>query len=1179
MKQNRFHGLITLAIMMGTIFWCGTVNAAWMGNTAIQVNGTWYRPSTNPAAWPDTTFTTQTFTTTTLTLGGQFQTYDGGQIDNCTWNGNTGLDYVITQASTDKLSGHAGFTYAERTGNDNIWKSNGSSTCGTIVDGGFASKLVDISTLTPGNYTLKTRLISPSSVYAPSQTTYDEAALIVPGIVCAKTTHTFSSIKINEEATEDLGTFSAYGFSSVTAVLSGTNASEFEITSPISISSNSGSISVKFKPTTAGSKSATLTLTGTVNSTDFTHTITLSGTAYTTPTLATAAATSISSSGATVNGTISSNGYSNITDYGFYYSTVADFADGAGTKAQIGTSNTTGNISKVLTSLTGGTTYYYKVYATNTAGTSYSTTASFETTLAVCSAPFALNDAAITFNHCDATKLMPQVTASSGVLPAGATYSWTPSDGLSVTNIAQPTFTGSAAKTYVVTVTNPGDELCFASAEIAVSYNDNTPETNLTTTSYTVEAGHSISISGASATGNYEWSATSGSFNQTTGTLTPTYTAPLTGGSYTITLTSPAIGSCGASSSSASVTVREPITFKVRKPAEWNNVMYAYVYNVNGATTPAVLLPMTSLGLDNQDREWFSYTLGIDTASCYVIFKDRVNWEDAYQTADLLSSVSASTCYTLDTYSGSKRLSNVDTCPTFCVNPIAQVDGVKYDLLADAIASNSANPILFLNNISENITLTTKAILNPNDKALTGKVTVTPSGTLSITNNLTVVGDLVLQTSSTGESQLTGTAGLTVSATAMYIERLIDLNLEEGKYYGFSAPFDIALVGGILNADNNKPIGQGYDMKIYEWDGIRRANTGYVGNKDSIANAWQVVSGDLTADKAYLIAVKNVTKIKAKAKTPSITLASSGSATLNKFESTIDAKHAGWNLIAQKLTSAATSSLSGFVQILKGADSYETKAITTSTSIAPNTVFFYQSNADGSVSLSNTVNAITLRNRENIENELFEVTLSNTSTNDRIYFTTSETANTSYTIGKHLSKMGIVTTRPQLFVRQFDENLSVSEAARNSNEATLALRLVFPTNGSYTLDLKQQPTNTKVYLTENGQSIWNLSEGAYTFNKSGLTTYDYTSNLGLRVVYDTNITTEVSNPESGIKVYTQHNVLHMEGLTPGAQYQIFDIAGRLLVSRTATTTHVTEFLVNQGIYIVKTDECSIKVVR
>jgi hypothetical protein len=91
----------------------------------------------------------------------------------------------------------------------------------------------------------------------------------------------------------------------------------------------------------------------------------------TAPLLTTTAATAINAGGATMNGNISSNGGVNITTYGFYWSTTAGFANGAGTQVVVGNTNTTGNISSVLTGLTSGVTYYYKAYATNSIGTTY----------------------------------------------------------------------------------------------------------------------------------------------------------------------------------------------------------------------------------------------------------------------------------------------------------------------------------------------------------------------------------------------------------------------------------------------------------------------------------------------------------------------------------------------------------------------------------------------------------------------------------------------------------------------------------------------------------------------------------------------------------------------------------------------------------------------------------------
>ena len=97
-------------------------------------------------------------------------------------------------------------------------------------------------------------------------------------------------------------------------------------------------------------------------------------TAPTSVTTSSSAPTGITDSHMTIHGSIGTNGNDNITDYGFYYGTT----NACGTKAQVGTSNTTGAISKQLTSLTAGTTYYFKTYATNGQGTSYGDVQSYK---------------------------------------------------------------------------------------------------------------------------------------------------------------------------------------------------------------------------------------------------------------------------------------------------------------------------------------------------------------------------------------------------------------------------------------------------------------------------------------------------------------------------------------------------------------------------------------------------------------------------------------------------------------------------------------------------------------------------------------------------------------------------------------------------------------------------------
>ena len=86
----------------------------------------------------------------------------------------------------------------------------------------------------------------------------------------------------------------------------------------------------------------------------------------------------VTGTSATLSGSITINGCSSVTDYGFEYSTVSGFTNGTG--ISISASNlTSGSFSKTVSGLLGGTTYYLKAFATNSAGTSYGVQQSFTT--------------------------------------------------------------------------------------------------------------------------------------------------------------------------------------------------------------------------------------------------------------------------------------------------------------------------------------------------------------------------------------------------------------------------------------------------------------------------------------------------------------------------------------------------------------------------------------------------------------------------------------------------------------------------------------------------------------------------------------------------------------------------------------------------------------------------------
>ena len=96
------------------------------------------------------------------------------------------------------------------------------------------------------------------------------------------------------------------------------------------------------------------------------------------PVVVTDSATNVSVTSATLEGTISGNGWAEVTERGFIYSTTPDFPDNTGTKVIDETSGA-GYFSYDLTGLESNVEYFYKAYATNKIGTDFGEEKSFTT--------------------------------------------------------------------------------------------------------------------------------------------------------------------------------------------------------------------------------------------------------------------------------------------------------------------------------------------------------------------------------------------------------------------------------------------------------------------------------------------------------------------------------------------------------------------------------------------------------------------------------------------------------------------------------------------------------------------------------------------------------------------------------------------------------------------------------
>ena len=270
MKNNLLKSIfISLILLVGaTNAWAATIF-----NCGIEVNETWYKGTgtINSGNWlgNQTAFNNKDFgVITSLKLGGQYDTWDNSQTDNCSWNASNGITITIKKGNTQKDQFKLSCYHSGRDGNNNIWKTTG--TIGQCGDkNAYGRYTHNISQYAAGNdYTIAAKWFSPSGI-----STTGTAKFTIPGFTTTSTSQPFDNTTVNGNSSETISFGTHYGTALKTndCAISGTNKTEFSVTSI----TESG-VTVKFAPTSAGSKSAKLTITDAHGKT---CTITLSGTA------------------------------------------------------------------------------------------------------------------------------------------------------------------------------------------------------------------------------------------------------------------------------------------------------------------------------------------------------------------------------------------------------------------------------------------------------------------------------------------------------------------------------------------------------------------------------------------------------------------------------------------------------------------------------------------------------------------------------------------------------------------------------------------------------------------------------------------------------------------------------------------------------------------------------------
>lgn len=399
--------------------------------------------------------------------------------------------------------------------------------------------------------------------------------------------------------------------------------------------------------------------------------------------------------------------------------------------------------------------------------------------------------------------------------------------------------------------------------------------------------------------------------------------------------------------------------------------------------------------------------------------------------------------------------------------------------------------------------------LNSTTVRVSGALRVAPSASLTTT-------DLILEAQANTSGEITGNVQLNQGGHA-YFDLYIN-DTEPRHWHAFSVPFQIDLrkSGHPVQINGETlTLGRGYDIVFY--DGAVRAAQG------KVTDCWKYVEdpssiggGDsiLYPGKAYMIASASRTiEVVRFTKADGASLAFSG--TINVTGG--DGDNGGWNGIGNPTTYHAIMNAGPTVAQVHdggkiGADGYEEYDIDNLKYVVGKAVFV-QARSDKSVVISPADeqgvikpaaparrNARADINKEYLSlDDYYKVSIAqeNNANTCNVYVLDEEDKEDAYVIGHDLSKFGLNTALLQMWVNRYDNQLSLNTTAPIDGVAYYPLGINAPQSCEYTISLQSSIDDEHaLYLTCDGEVIWNLSEGAFLLYLDKGTT----SRFGLRLV-------------------------------------------------------------------------------
>lgn len=370
--------------------------------------------------------------------------------------------------------------------------------------------------------------------------------------------------------------------------------------------------------------------------------------------------------------------------------------------------------------------------------------------------------------------------------------------------------------------------------------------------------------------------------------------------------------------------------------------------------------------------------------------------------------------------------------------------------------------------------------------------------------------DLIFSADSRWSSQMAGVidgASANVTAANIYYEK--DFVAQPLHWYNVAVPFKVELSDGIINKANNTALTRETNFNFYYYDGNTRATEGKNGS------AWVEETTELQPGVNYLCVFDQPYGIIRFKKKADENLNNAAAVGVTAHSSALDATNSGWNGIANNGLTYAGFAMTGitYVQILNAAGDGYMPVVLSQAVFGVGTPFFVQVAESGSVVFNdelfgdNYYGAPQRTNDMNVSAVAIELK-KNDQMVDRLYVTASEEAAPTYQVGKDVAKF-ISNSTAQLWVNNYNEKLCANDAPLVNNQAIYDLGLFTPAAGTYSLSAAAID-GADLYVTYEGQIIWNLSLGDYELDLARGTTTGY----GLLLVVQPNqMPTGVENGE------------------------------------------------------------------